>query len=287
MEKITENQDSERVAHDAYAGVKLQLQPAPILRRMLAYTIDLGFAGCLVYAFGFLVIVIIAVIGGAGAVSGLSLATFRDWAVQSLAKNTWLILLLFGIFIFVFLGILIINHGYFVVQEFKKGTTPGKKFMGLKVVSLNGSRLTMKQVMGREVFRYVDCMLFFPGLFSTLFTAKGQRLGDLFAGTMVVYSKSLENEIHYLYLKREDYLLIESQVVIGEFTQDQEEEFLQFSYQYHVGNRAEIAADMIAGWERFADALVQTTEDFPLHPKDKFLFAAEYFRQKNMKRIQA
>lgn len=285
MEKITENQDS--VSHDAYAGVKLQLQPAPILRRMLAYTIDLGFAGCLAYAFGFVIALIIGISAGVGAFNGMSVQSFTDWAVQSLAKRDWLIFVVFALFIFVFLGLLLINHGYFVVQEFKKGTTPGKRFMGLKVVSLNGSRLTMKQVMGREVFRYVDCMLFFPGLFSTLFTARGQRLGDLFAGTMVVYSKSLENEIHYLYLKREDYLLIESQVVIGEFSAEEEEEFLQFSYQYHVGNRKELFVDVIENWEKFAERLVQSNEDFPLHPKDKFLFAAEYFRQRNMKRIQA
>lgn len=53
-----------------------------------------------------------------------------------------------------------ITHGYFVYLEYKKnGQTPGKRLFGLRVVTLDGSPLSLGKCLTREAIRYVD-MLF-------------------------------------------------------------------------------------------------------------------------------
>jgi len=69
------------------------------------------------------------------------------------------------------------------------GATPGKRAFSLMVVSDNGTPVTVGASVTRNLLRAVDFMpmLWAFGLLSMLFTRDFKRLGDLAAGTVVVY----------------------------------------------------------------------------------------------------
>jgi uncharacterized RDD family membrane protein YckC len=74
----------------------------------------------------------------------------------------------------------------------KRGATPGKRAVGLRVVQATGSPITFGQAVVRNFLRFIDGMPFFSygiGLTSCLATKRFQRLGDLAAGTVVIYDR--------------------------------------------------------------------------------------------------
>ncbi len=74
----------------------------------------------------------------------------------------------------------------------RRGATPGKRMMNLRVVQASGSPVTIGQAVVRNFLRFVDCMPLFTyafGMASCLSTRRFQRLGDLAAGTLVVYAR--------------------------------------------------------------------------------------------------
>lgn len=79
---------------------------------------------------------------------------------------------------------------YFFAFELSRGQTIGKRRYHLRVVSRDGSPLTMRQVAIRNVLRFIDVLplLYASGLLSMMRTgrARRQRIGDVAAGTMVV-----------------------------------------------------------------------------------------------------
>jgi uncharacterized RDD family membrane protein YckC len=81
--------------------------------------------------------------------------------------------------------------GYHVYYEAgRRAATPGKRRMGLKVVAESGGPATTGAIMLRNLARVADAMPFgyFTGVICCLFTRRFQRLGDLVAGTVVVYA---------------------------------------------------------------------------------------------------
>jgi hypothetical protein len=64
--------------------------------------------------------------------------------------------------------------------------------MGLRVVQATGSPITLGQAVVRNFLRFIDGMPLFTYLFgatSCLATRRFQRLGDLAAGTVVIYDR--------------------------------------------------------------------------------------------------
>lgn len=79
-----------------------------------------------------------------------------------------------------------------VFESGRRGATPGKRIVGLRVVQASGSPVTVGQAVIRNFLRFIDGMPLFTyvfGLTSCLATKRFQRLGDLAAGTVVIYSK--------------------------------------------------------------------------------------------------
>lgn len=79
-----------------------------------------------------------------------------------------------------------------VFEAGKRGATPGKRIMGLRVVQTTGSPITLGQAIVRNFLRFIDGMPAFTycfGLTSCLATKRFQRLGDLAAGTVVIYDR--------------------------------------------------------------------------------------------------
>ena len=71
------------------------------------------------------------------------------------------------------------------------GQTPGKYVNKIRVVKIDGSKPTLGSYLTRWLLRVIDIWAFTGSLaiFTVLFNGKGQRLGDLAAGTTVISEK--------------------------------------------------------------------------------------------------
>jgi uncharacterized RDD family membrane protein YckC len=82
-----------------------------------------------------------------------------------------------------------VYYGYFAVFEAMwGGQTPGKRAVGLRVITLSGQPITTYEALLRNLLRIVDQLpgIYAVGVLSIFLTARNQRLGDLVAGTVVV-----------------------------------------------------------------------------------------------------
>ena len=70
-----------------------------------------------------------------------------------------------------------------------EGQTPGKRAFKLLVVHEDGTPVSWRASILRNLLRFADMLPLFYGfgLISAFFTERSQRLGDLVAGTLVVY----------------------------------------------------------------------------------------------------
>jgi uncharacterized RDD family membrane protein YckC len=101
-----------------------------------------------------------------------------------------------GIFL---IGLFLIEWFYPVLFEvYNQGQSLGKRVMGLRVLNDDGTPVGWGGAMVRSLVMFVDLlpMLYGAGLLSMLFNKDGKRLGDLTAGTLVVYvePKSIPNK---------------------------------------------------------------------------------------------
>lgn len=81
---------------------------------------------------------------------------------------------------------------YFLLWEsFWNGQTPGKALLQIRVVRKDGSRPSFSNFLIRWLLRFVDISLSAGGIavVSILLNGKGQRLGDIAAGTTVITEK--------------------------------------------------------------------------------------------------
>lgn len=118
------------------------------------------------------------------------------WAIDALIRYSALFIVSLVLLPFGQLGgglflilLFLMEWFYPVLFEVTRGATPGKKAMGLTVVHDNGTPIGWPAAMIRNLLRVID---FFPlfygaGLLSMLINRQFKRLGDLAAGTLVVY----------------------------------------------------------------------------------------------------
>lgn len=106
-------------------------------------------------------------------------------------------------------------------EVFNHGATPGKNALGLRVTNINGTPVGWSGSLIRNLIRVVDtlpgCYAF--GCISVLVSDRFQRLGDLAAGTVVVYkpkkpSLSKTNDIEAVAV-RVPLALDEQQAIVG------------------------------------------------------------------------
>jgi uncharacterized RDD family membrane protein YckC len=136
-------------------GVKLAHRPAGPVPRFAAFAIDLGIRW---------------------------LALMIVMQVMVLAGNTG-----FGV---IFIAMFLLEWFYPVVFELSlAGATPGKRVMGIAVVMDNGLPVNAAASITRNLLRAADFfpMLYGFGLIAMLSNASFKRLGDMAAGTLVVY----------------------------------------------------------------------------------------------------
>lgn len=80
-----------------------------------------------------------------------------------------------------------------LVETLMRGRSPGKAALGLRVVTVEGAPVAPRHSFIRSILGLVDFLLPPGGLFavaSSLLSPRGQRLGDLVAGTMVLRERS-------------------------------------------------------------------------------------------------
>ena len=138
-------------------GIVLELHPAGPLARLFAWAVDAGIQSAAV-----VVLVIIAAL------------------LDS-----------FGMGLF-FIGVFLLNWFYPVIFELLgDGATPGKRLLGLQVIKRNGTPVDLAASLIRNVLRVVDQLpaVFTLGLISMLVSRGFRRVGDLVAGTIVVYGR--------------------------------------------------------------------------------------------------
>lgn len=71
----------------------------------------------------------------------------------------------------------------------EKQATYGKIAMGLKVVNLQGRRLSFWHALGREIAKFLSAIILFIGYIMAAFTERKQGLHDMIAGTLVIRSR--------------------------------------------------------------------------------------------------
>ncbi len=160
-------------------NVKIYFNQAPLSSRIVATIIDIC---CLtVYCFGIFIFW-----------NKLNLSNYfsDDFTIYSVI----LILLLPAVFYSL------------ITENLFRGSSIGKKIMKLKVIKIEGYHATFADYLTRWVFRSIDIMIGSGviGLLSVIFSDKGQRLGDLVAGTAVISTKSNVNLSSTIYQEIDD-----------------------------------------------------------------------------------
>ena len=141
--------------------------------RIAAGLIDLS----IIWAIIFLLMIFLVATGGVS----LSLSDVVEGRIPA-QMSQWALILLLG-------SIFFLNIAYFIFFEnLRNGQTIGKKVLGLRVSNDNGQILTLSASIIRNIARMVDFIPgpYFIGLISVLISSRGQRLGDMIAGTIVI-----------------------------------------------------------------------------------------------------
>ncbi len=136
------------------------------------------------------------------------LTTFAIAGLGLEGGSLWVYYLVIGLPVFLY---------YLVWETFNKGQSPGKAAMNLRVVKLDGSRPGFSQYIIRWLLRIIDISITSGGVavVTILFSGKGQRLGDLAAGTTVISEKKKVSISHTLQIDiPEDYVPSYPQVTI-------------------------------------------------------------------------
>ncbi len=147
---------------DTAQNVSIQYNIASLGDRIWAHLIDLLLMG--VYAIG------------TGIIISLTFRGSHDLSV-----------------LFLFLLVLLPIVFYHLLFElFNNGQSPGKRALNIKVVKLDGTQLTLGALLVRWAFRLIDFDIFWGAiaLVVVAINGRGQRLGDIVAGTTVVRTRT-------------------------------------------------------------------------------------------------
>lgn len=148
--------------------------------RVAAYLID-----SLVMSAGGLLIAIPVIIGIVGFAVGLE---GIDNPEDFLESGRWMYVGgIIGLILLASLLGLVMGWLYYALMESSKyGGTLGKIAVGIKVVDMNGNKVTFGKATGRYFSRIVTNMTLFVGYIMAGFTEKKQALHDIIAGCLVI-----------------------------------------------------------------------------------------------------
>lgn len=216
---------TDETTSEIYQGLTVKYCPAPLGRRFLAYTVDLGIVamimGVVVFAGSFLV----GLLAGAVAVTA--------------GESEPMTVLGFGMFVVILfiLGVLLIYHSYFIYLEHRYGDTFGKRMFGLSVIASDGGRPSIGQCIVRDALRYIDCALVVPGILAVSFTRESLRLGDMMAGTRVVYSRQKAERGAGMFMTYDYYQYLQNLLAPEEVSLNDSQAYLNYAFGRFVLDR--------------------------------------------------
>lgn len=113
----------------------------------------------------------------------VSMFSVFSYLAASLAPALLMMLPILGTFLF-----------FILFEGLWNGQTVGKKMMGIRVRKLDGTGITFGSALARNLLRPADLFpgTYFVGMLSIVTSPTSQRLGDMIAGTIVVYDKRPE-----------------------------------------------------------------------------------------------
>ena len=95
--------------------------------------------------------------------------------------------------------IFLIFSGYFILFEWLwNGQTPGKRLLKLRVIREDGRPITLWEAIARNLLRIFDAApgfaipIYSVGLIAIFANSRDQRVGDMFAGTVVIRERTDE-----------------------------------------------------------------------------------------------
>ncbi|MFD5820015.1 RDD family protein [Streptomyces sp. NPDC127038] len=152
-------------------AVALELRPAKLPSRALAVMLDLAVA---------VAVYIVVTIGLIAATSGL------DDAAQIAVSIASFLLVLVG--------------GPIAVETLSHGRSLGKLACGLRVVRDDGGPIRFRHALVRGAVGVVEILMTFGiiACIASLVSERGRRLGDVFAGTLVVRERIPEGRVPYV-----------------------------------------------------------------------------------------
>lgn len=116
-----------------------------------------------------------------------------------------------------------------VLEILMRGRTPGKRIAGIRIVSLAGETPSIGALLIRNLLRLLDSLPagYIVGLVTTVFTKNSVRIGDLAAGTLLVYEEAKDTGMQQL-------------------------KFGQQSIEQHGIDNAELIGELLARWDALA-----------------------------------
>ena len=192
--------------HETPEGIRLELRLAGLIVRACAWSIDMLIRVVLYGVISF----IFTYFGGVGTAVMLIMFFLIEWF-------------------------------YPVIFEIHSGATPGKKAMGLVVIHDNGTPVSFSSSVIRNLLRAADFLPFMyaAGILSVLMSRDFQRLGDLAAGTLVVYrDKELER------IKLPDAAIVRPSLELSVEEQSEIIRFAERCPQLSVERQAELATQL-------------------------------------------
>jgi uncharacterized RDD family membrane protein YckC len=130
-----------------------------------------------------------------------------DWHIRLLISAAWL---LFAVYVLnlhaslesldALVSVLPAAVIYFlyhpILEVAMRGRTPGKRIAGIRIVTRNGGTPAATALLIRNIFRLIDSLpaLYVIGLIACFVTANRVRVGDMAAGTLLVFDDTTAAE---------------------------------------------------------------------------------------------
>ncbi|HEY0940221.1 MAG TPA: RDD family protein [Steroidobacter sp.] len=157
-----------QVTLQSITGVDVELRIAGVGSRSFAFVIDWHIR--LILAFSWWTVGTLLLIG-----------QLRFLEVNEMPRMNY--------FLWVWLPAVLIYFFYHpVVEILMRGSTPGKRMAGVRIVTRTGDIPGFGALLIRNVFRLVDSLplAYLVGLTTALFTSQHVRIGDIAAGTLLI-----------------------------------------------------------------------------------------------------
>jgi uncharacterized RDD family membrane protein YckC len=189
-----------------------------------------------------------------------SYAFVIDWHIRALVAAAWLLIAyyVFDIALTVksaagYLSLLPAAIIYFlyhpILEVALRGSTPGKRMAGVRIVSRDGSPPGTSGLLIRNIFRLIDSLpaAYVLGLIACFVTANRVRVGDMAAGTLLV----LDNAAAEKSLLRIEALATRSQLSLDAL--ELVDEVLERWDSLESANRRQIARSLLRRLDPTAD----------------------------------